>query len=62
MDYFYLLSLSSHKIKGIGQEPNEEVSKAQQGARKISSFVGKRDEYSSFPKGLPRAFVLNERE
>ena len=50
MNYPDLYCLPSSRIEGIGGEPNEAYKASQ--PVKICSHKGKRDEHTSFPKGL----------
>ena len=49
------------RLRCIGDEPSSETLKAQKPVTVVSHH-GKRDYHSNFPKGLPKAFVMNEKE
>ncbi len=50
----------SVNFEGIGDEPTDSMG-AYTGSVKVASYgVRDRDEHVSFPKGLPKAFVLKE--
>ena len=60
MNYPDLFCSPYPDFKGIGSEPDKELYEEAKNPVRIVSHKGKRDEHSSFPKGMPPVELVKE--